>query len=324
MAQQIFNDGESGLSVRTKLNDNASDAETRITANASAVATKAEQSALASHANDTSNPHSVSKSQVGLGDVDNTSDLDKPVSTATQAQLDSKASSANFNAHVNDSANPHVVTKSQVGLDNVDNTSDLDKPVSTATDNALFSKFDKSGGVITGDVGMSQKSLIDVDDVGCNTVNGVPITSIGASQRFLSEEGDYQQVISEFLSDVDTNEYSTGSNSFTNCGVVHNSFMSLVNGQKYSLEVNYTVAETNSLFSSNSHESELLINGVSYSVKPDVDGANNSGLNIPVKIRQKYTATANGTVTMQLRHRCTNNGTVYTRNIEYSQKRIIG
>ena len=38
------------------------------------------------HKADTSNPHSVTKAQVGLGNVDNTSDANKPVSTAQQAE----------------------------------------------------------------------------------------------------------------------------------------------------------------------------------------------------------------------------------------------
>lgn len=42
------------------------------------------------HIEDTSNPHGVTKEQVGLGSVDNTSDLDKPISTATQTALDDK------------------------------------------------------------------------------------------------------------------------------------------------------------------------------------------------------------------------------------------
>lgn len=45
---------------------------------------------IQSHISSTSNPHGVTKSQVGLGSVDNTSDLDKPVSTATQTALDGK------------------------------------------------------------------------------------------------------------------------------------------------------------------------------------------------------------------------------------------
>ena len=43
------------------------------------------------HIASTNNPHSVTKAQVGLGNVDNTSDLNKPISTATQTALDLKA-----------------------------------------------------------------------------------------------------------------------------------------------------------------------------------------------------------------------------------------
>jgi len=39
---------------------------------------------------DGTNPHGTTKSDVGLGNVDNTSDLDKPISTATQTALDNK------------------------------------------------------------------------------------------------------------------------------------------------------------------------------------------------------------------------------------------
>ena len=46
---------------------------------------------LISHLANTSNPHSVTKSQVGLGNVDDTSDADKPISTATKTALDGKA-----------------------------------------------------------------------------------------------------------------------------------------------------------------------------------------------------------------------------------------
>lgn len=48
------------------------------------------QSNLNSHTGNTSNPHSTNKTQVGLPNVDNTSDLNKPVSTAQQAALDLK------------------------------------------------------------------------------------------------------------------------------------------------------------------------------------------------------------------------------------------
>src|SRR5574344_1884642 len=45
---------------------------------------------LASHIANVSNPHAVTKAQVGLANADNTSDVDKPISTVTQAALDAK------------------------------------------------------------------------------------------------------------------------------------------------------------------------------------------------------------------------------------------
>jgi hypothetical protein len=49
------------------------------------------QSDFYNHITNTSNPHSVTKTQVGLGNVDNTSDADKPISSATQTALDQLA-----------------------------------------------------------------------------------------------------------------------------------------------------------------------------------------------------------------------------------------
>ena len=48
------------------------------------------KSEFTDHVEDFANPHAVTKSQVGLGNVDNTSDANKPVSTATQTALDAK------------------------------------------------------------------------------------------------------------------------------------------------------------------------------------------------------------------------------------------
>ncbi|MBR2250927.1 MAG: hypothetical protein IJ881_00590 [Neisseriaceae bacterium] len=57
---------------------------------------------LKNHPGRTDNPHSVTKAQVGLGNVDNTSDMNKPVSTATQTALDTKAASSDLSAHTGD------------------------------------------------------------------------------------------------------------------------------------------------------------------------------------------------------------------------------
>ncbi len=87
----------------------------------------------------------VTKNTVGLNNVDNTSDLDKPISNATQNALNNKEdiiSTANPNYFFAGDKTWKPVTKNTVGLNNVDNTSDLDKPISNATQNALNNKED--------------------------------------------------------------------------------------------------------------------------------------------------------------------------------------
>lgn len=56
------------------------------------------QTNLETHINNKSNPHEVNKAQVGLGNVDNTSDANKPISTATQNALNSKFNASDGNA----------------------------------------------------------------------------------------------------------------------------------------------------------------------------------------------------------------------------------
>ena len=119
----------SGLSTQAAINELIADAKKAGTDAASALAT---------HTSDTSNPHSVTKAQVGLGSVDNTSDANKPVSTTQAAAI--KTVQDDVTSHKNNTSNPHSVTKAQVGLGNVDNTSDLAKPISTATQSALDTK----------------------------------------------------------------------------------------------------------------------------------------------------------------------------------------
>lgn len=49
--------------------------------------TYATQANLTAHITNQNNPHAVTKAQVGLGNVDNTADIDKPISNAVQAAL---------------------------------------------------------------------------------------------------------------------------------------------------------------------------------------------------------------------------------------------
>lgn len=62
--------------------------EARLTAGA--MHDKADAGDLAAHATNSNNPHGVTKAQIGLDNVDNTPDADKPVSAATQLALDAK------------------------------------------------------------------------------------------------------------------------------------------------------------------------------------------------------------------------------------------
>ena len=80
------------------------------------------------------------KALADLSNVNNTTDANKPVSTATQTALDLKANLASptFTGTVSG------ITATMVGLGSVDNTTDANKPVSTATQTALDLKVDES------------------------------------------------------------------------------------------------------------------------------------------------------------------------------------
>lgn len=74
-----------------------------------------------SHMGNKSNPHGVTKAQVGLGNVNNTSDADKPVSTAQATAIaDAKAAGTNaqtnLTTHIQNKSNPHGVTRDQLGM----------------------------------------------------------------------------------------------------------------------------------------------------------------------------------------------------------------
>ena len=73
------------------------------------------------HIANKSNPHAVTKAQVGLGNVNNTSDANKPVSTAQATAIaDAKAAGTNaqtnLTTHMKNMSNPHGVTRDQLGL----------------------------------------------------------------------------------------------------------------------------------------------------------------------------------------------------------------
>ena len=137
------------------------------------------------------------KADVGLGNVDNTSDANKPVSAATQTALNTKvdkvagkglstedyttaektklagvAAGAQVNTVISVAGKTGAVTlaKTDVGLANVDNTSDANKPVSTATQAALDTKVDKVAGkqLSTEDYTSAEKAKLASVENGAN------------------------------------------------------------------------------------------------------------------------------------------------------------
>lgn len=124
--QSIVKDKIANIVVDTKMDEKSSNP---IANSIFATQVTALGTSLIAHVNNKNNPHSVTKAQVGLGNVDNTSDANKPVSTAQAAAI--KEVDDDLITHKTDTTNPHGVTATQVGLGSVDNTSDIDKPVST-------------------------------------------------------------------------------------------------------------------------------------------------------------------------------------------------
>lgn len=95
LSQALAADGS--LKSQTDIDQAIADATQAMTDAAQALAAAdSADTAITAHTTNTSNPHSVTKTQVGLGNVDNTSDLNKPISTATQTALDLKLEAADI------------------------------------------------------------------------------------------------------------------------------------------------------------------------------------------------------------------------------------
>ena len=144
------------------------------------------QTNLETHINNKSNPHEVTKDQVGLGNVDNTSDANKPISNATQTALNGKFSATDGNTlkqTIEDMPNL-VVTEGSVSHKN-NNISlslrqqDLKDPVNT--DSILLS-FNPATDSTAGIILPSDKSKID------------KIITNGNGTKYLSDNGTYKEV----------------------------------------------------------------------------------------------------------------------------------
>lgn len=151
---------------------------------------------LDGHKTDKTNPHGVTKAQVGLGNVPNVSTNDQtPIYTVPTANAELVSGEklgtafgkiaravASLIAHIANKSNPHSVTKAQVGLGNADNTSDVNKPISSATQTALNGKSDKAHKHKTADIS-DMPSALPADGGNADTVDGKHANDFAASNH---------------------------------------------------------------------------------------------------------------------------------------------
>lgn len=120
LANEITNRTNAINALRTELKTYVDDLIADTGSDVTALETK-----VNNHIANKSNPHTVTKTQVGLGNVNNTSDANKPVSTAQAAAIaDAKAAGTaaqtSINSHAGRKDNPHTVTRAQLGLATTD------------------------------------------------------------------------------------------------------------------------------------------------------------------------------------------------------------
>lgn len=120
LANEITNRTNAINALRTELKTYVDDLIADTGSDVTALETK-----VNNHIANKSNPHTVTKTQVGLGNVNNTSDADKPVSTAQAIAIaDAKAAGTtaqtSINSHAGRKDNPHTVTRAQLGLATTD------------------------------------------------------------------------------------------------------------------------------------------------------------------------------------------------------------
>jgi hypothetical protein len=119
----------------------------------------------------------LTKADVGLGQVDNTPDNAKPVSGPQQAALDTKANldSPTFTGTV------RGITAAMVGLTNVNNTSDAAKPVSIAQQAALDLKAPLASPSFTGTVSGITKAMVGLANVDNTSDINKPVSAAVAA-----------------------------------------------------------------------------------------------------------------------------------------------
>ena len=151
------------------------------------------QTNLETHINNKSNPHEVTKDQVGLGNVDNTSDANKPISTATQNALNDKFSATEGN-------NLKQIV--------------IDMPDLVVTEGSLRHNSDSIS------LNLIKQNLKNPDDTGSSLLKFDPVTDSTAGIVLPSDKNKIDKIITngdgtKFLTDNGQYKVIQGSNEYT-------------------------------------------------------------------------------------------------------------
>jgi hypothetical protein len=170
----------------------------------------------------------ITKTMVGLSNVDNTADTAKPVSTAQQTALDLKANLASptFTGTVSG------ITKTMVGLGNVDNTADTGKPVSTAQQTALDLKANIASPTFTGTVSGITKAMVGLSNVDDTSDTGKPVSTA-------------QQTALDLKAGLSSTQTFSGVNTFSSYNYVNEiaEIVNSVTGVTTSCSLDYTTCK---------------------------------------------------------------------------------
>lgn len=256
---------DASISICAEVNRIVTEANTDIAARNTTVDT---------HTGATNNPHSVTKAQVGLGNCDNTSDADKPVSTAQALAIQTVDELAD--THIAKTDNPHTVTKEQIGLGNCDNTSDANKPVSTAGQTALNLKADKADivdNLTTNDAtkmlsAKQGKALHDAIPTGYGkTIESTYVAATGVLSVILKDENN--NVLATATTDLPLELLLASSGSYYDSGVL---YLKLANGNF----INVDVSDLVSIYTADGQTLSLSAQGafsISTTYKAKIDDA---------------------------------------------------
>jgi len=208
---------------------------------------KADNIALTSHTSNVTNPHAVTQAQVGLGNVDNTSDINKPISTLTQSALDLKTNKVlttvvgNFasfsdvtgtqqdstvsatsfataaqgtasDAHIINTTNPHSTTLDLLTNVNVAGASLGQVLTLVGSPPVWTAQTPTTGGVtnpMTADLNTGGYKII-TSDVASGTANAVMIYGGNITNAAATHPGDVLVYAGNAPAGLNTNNYNSG------------------------------------------------------------------------------------------------------------------